>query len=84
MNDDAGVAGVADSDSGDDDSNNDFNDDACTGVDDDSHKHCDYCDDDCGGVDHYDDGSGPLKWMMSLFSAAPVCHGHGGGCGVRS
>ena len=24
------------------------------------------------------------KSMMTLFSVAPVCHGHGGGCGVRS
>ena len=24
------------------------------------------------------------KSMMTLFSVTPVCHGHGGGCGVRS
>ena len=29
------------------------------------------------------DGSSPSNTMMTLFSVAPVCHGHGGGCGVR-
>ena len=31
-------------------------------------------------IHHY--GSSPSKSMMTLFSVAPVCHGHGGGCGV--
>ena len=28
--------------------------------------------------------SGPSKSMMTFFSVAPISHGHGGGCGVRS